>query len=108
VDEPAGRLSGGNVQKLVLARNLSREPKVIFAHQPTRGLDEGAIADVHAALLDARKRGAGVLLITEDIDELLALSDTVHVMLNGVLSEALPNHNLSVLELGVRMTGASA
>jgi len=105
-EQPAGLLSGGNMQKLILARNLSRQPKVILANQPTRGLDEGAIAAVHTLLLAARDQGAGVLLITEDLDELLRLSDQVVVMHNGALSQSLPADGLSARELGLRMSGA--
>ena len=68
-------LSGGNIQKLILARALSPNPSFILANQPVRGLDEGAIAYVQTQLLEARDRGVGILLISEDLDELLALSD---------------------------------
>jgi ABC-type uncharacterized transport system ATPase subunit len=105
-EQPAGLLSGGNMQKLILARNLTRQPTVILANQPTRGLDEGAIAAVHTLLLAARDQGAGILLITEDLDELLRLSDQVVVMHNGSLSQALPANDLSTRELGLRMSGA--
>jgi simple sugar transport system ATP-binding protein len=73
-------LSGGNMQKLILARALSREPSFILANQPARGLDEGAIAYVQNCLLDARKRGAAILLISEDLDELMTLCDRIAVM----------------------------
>lgn len=105
-EQPTGLLSGGNMQKLILARNLARDPDVILANQPTRGLDEGAIATVHSLLIDARNRGAGILLITEDLDELLRLSDRVVVMHDGRMSESLPNTGLTSRELGLRMSGA--
>lgn len=105
-DQPVGLLSGGNMQKLILARNLARRPMFILANQPTRGLDEGAIATVHRLLLDARMLGAGILLITEDLDELLRLSDEVVVMHNGQLSAPLSTEGLSARELGLRMSGA--
>ena len=70
-DTPARQLSGGNMQKMILGRNLASDPKLVIANQPTRGLDEGAIAAVHAELLDARRRGAAILLISEDLDEVL-------------------------------------
>jgi ABC-type uncharacterized transport system ATPase subunit len=79
----AKALSGGNMQKLIIGRTLSRTPDVIVANQPTRGLDIGAVAYVHERLLAARERGAGILLITEDIDELFALSDRIAVMFRG-------------------------
>jgi len=82
---PAGSLSGGNMQKVILARVLSRNPKVIVAAQPTRGLDVGAIQYVHEQLLAQRIRGAAILLISEDLDELLALADRVAVIYEGAI-----------------------
>ena len=104
-DAETGLLSGGNIQKLILARALSREPKLILANQPVRGLDEGAIAYVHECLLAARREGAGILLITEDLDELLALADRVAVMYRGRLSETYAVKEVSVRELGLMMAG---
>ena len=98
-------LSGGNMQKLILARALSGEPSFILANQPVRGLDEGAIAYVQRQLLDARKRGAAILLISEDLDELMALTDRLAVMSHGRLSEALPTGSRSVAEVGLIMAG---
>ena len=99
------QLSGGNMQKLVLARVLSIKPDVILAHQPTWGLDVGAAAYVHDQLLAARQRGAGVLLISEDLDELLQLCDRIQVLYHGCLSEPLPINSVSLKELGMRMSG---
>ncbi len=79
-------LSGGNMQKLILGRVMSKQPRLVLANQPTRGLDVGAVAYVHEQLLAARSRGAGLLLISEDLDELLALSDRICVMFRGRLS----------------------
>ncbi|MEP6892541.1 MAG: ABC transporter ATP-binding protein [Gaiellaceae bacterium] len=79
----AATLSGGNLQKLVLARVLSRDPRVIVVSQPTRGLDVGATEYVHGELLAQRERGAGVLLVSEDLDELLALADRLLVVYEG-------------------------
>jgi ABC-type uncharacterized transport system ATPase subunit len=85
---PVGRLSGGNQQKVVLARELSNDEKrVVIAVNPTRGLDVGATAFVMKQLLAARSRGAGVLLVHSDLDELLAISDRVLVIYNGELRE---------------------
>jgi simple sugar transport system ATP-binding protein len=98
-------LSGGNVQKLVLGRALEREPRLILANQPTRGLDVGAVAYVHDRLLEARGRGAAILLISEDLDELLALSDRVAVIYRGRLGPALPTESLTLRELGLMMAG---
>ena len=98
-------LSGGNIQKLILARVLERGPRVILANQPTRGLDVGAVASVHERLLAARRRGAGVLLISEDLDELLALADRIAVLYRGRLTDALPTERLTVRALGLMMAG---
>src|SRR5690606_19118565 len=73
-------LSGGNMQKLIFGRNLADGPKVLIAAQPTRGLDEGAIAAVHGKILAARTAGCAVLLISEDLDETLALADRVQAI----------------------------
>ncbi|WP_292879325.1 ABC transporter ATP-binding protein [Nisaea sp.] len=101
-------LSGGNMQKLILARVLSRGPRFILANQPVRGLDEGAIAYVQRRLLEARKEGAGILLISEDLDELFALSDRIAVMYHGHLSPARPASELTVGEVGLMMSGQGA
>ena len=100
-------LSGGNIQKLILARALSPEPGFILANQPVRGLDEGSIAYVHTQLFEARKRGAGILLISEDLDELMSLCDRIAVIYRGGLSDALPASARSVTELGLLMAGQS-
>ncbi|WP_421857194.1 ABC transporter ATP-binding protein [Oricola sp.] len=98
-------LSGGNMQKLILGRAFDGEPRVILANQPTRGLDVGAVAYVHAKLVEARDRGAAILLISEDLDEVLALSDRVVVISKGRLSPPSKRGELSVREIGERMAG---
>ena len=98
-------LSGGNMQKLILARALSNTPSFILANQPVRGLDEGAIAYVQRQLLEARKRGAAILLISEDLDELMTLTDRIAVMSHGTLSSALPTGERSIAEIGLMMAG---
>lgn len=98
-------LSGGNMQKLILARGLSRNPRFIIANQPSRGLDEGAIVYVHNQLLEARKRGAGVLLISEDLDELLTLADRIVVMYQGTLQHAPAIESLNITSIGLMMSG---
>lgn len=79
----AGNLSGGNQQKLVIAREMSRDTKLLFAVQPTRGLDVGSIEYIHQRLIDARDEGDGVLIISSELDEILALSDRILVMFKG-------------------------
>ena len=104
-DAPARLLSGGNIQKLILARVLDRKPRLILANQPTRGLDIGAQTEVHRRLLAAREAGVGVLLISEDLDELMMLSDRIAVMYAGRLSEALPADGIDRGALGMMMAG---
>lgn len=98
-------LSGGNIQKLILARELRGEPKIIIASQPTRGLDVGAVGDIHRILLEAKERGAGVILVTEDLDELFALADRVAVMFRGKLSDFYPAEDMTMADLGLMMAG---
>ncbi|NRP20722.1 Ribose import ATP-binding protein RbsA [Ensifer adhaerens] len=100
-------LSGGNMQKLILGRALDPDPTVILASQPTRGLDVGAVAYVHRMLLEARDRGAAVLLISEDLEEVLALSDRIIVMSKGRLSTPSSRGERSIRELGELMAGHS-
>ncbi len=85
----AGTLSGGNQQKLILARELAREPEIVVAAEPTRGLDIESTRFVHQQLRDASSRGAAILLITSDLDEAFALADAVHVIYRGTLSERM-------------------
>ena len=99
-------LSGGNMQKLILGRVLSEHPRVIIANQPTRGLDVGAVLYVQERLAAARRAGAGILLISEDLDELLALSDRIGVMYRGRLSTCRPRDGLNIRTLGLMMAGA--
>ncbi|WP_202913008.1 ABC transporter ATP-binding protein [Acuticoccus sediminis] len=101
----AALLSGGNLQKLILGRNLIEGPKLLVAAQPTRGLDEGAIAEVHREILAARGAGAGVLLISEDLDEVLGLADRVQAIVGGRLSPPAPADTLDARRLGLMMAG---
>ena len=105
--QPARLLSGGNVQKLLIGRWLARQPRIIIACQPSRGLDEGAISAVHSMLLAAREAGAAILLISEDLEEVLTLSDRVAVIYSGRLSEPMLNQSIDKIELGLLMTGES-
>ncbi len=98
-------LSGGNMQKLILARALSTDPAFILANQPVRGLDEGAIAYVQTQLLAARQRGAGILLISEDLDELISLCDKLVVIYHGELSAPFAPKQKTVQEIGLMMAG---
>jgi simple sugar transport system ATP-binding protein len=104
-DAPVRKLSGGNMQKLILARVLSQGPHLILANQPTWGLDVGATAAVHQHLLDAARRGAGVVLISEDLDELFQLSDRIQVMYQGRLSSPEDTATVDRARLGLMMSG---
>jgi simple sugar transport system ATP-binding protein len=100
----AGGLSGGNQQKVILAREIDRNPKVLLAAQPTRGLDVGAIEFVHRRLVEERDEGRAVLLVSLELDEILSLSDRILVMFEGrIVAEFSPD--VSEEELGVAMTG---
>lgn len=98
-------LSGGNMQKLIFGRNLIDGPKVLIAAQPTRGLDEGAIAAVHGEILAARAAGCAVLLISEDLDEVLALADRAQAIFGGRLSPPVATDTLDARRLGLMMAG---
>jgi simple sugar transport system ATP-binding protein len=108
VDTRVRLLSGGNLQRLILAREIETEPSLMVAVQPTRGLDVGAIETVHRLLLERRDRGAGILLISEDLDEILALADRVDVMYEGRIVGSFDAEKADVHEIGLLMTGASA
>jgi len=98
-------LSGGNIQKLILARELSRSPKVLIAAQPTRGLDVSATEYVRRLILEQRNRGTAVLLISDDLDEILALSDRIAVIYEGQIVGVMPGDEANLSELGLMMTG---
>ena len=98
-------LSGGNLQKVVLAREFSGEPKLLVAASPTRGLDVGAIETVHSYLRDAAGDGLAVLLISEDLDEILALADRIAVMYEGAIVGVTARADASVDEIGLMMAG---
>jgi len=104
-DTLAKNLSGGNIQKMVLAREISRSPRVIIAAQPTRGLDIGATEYVREQLLDQRRQGVAILLISEDLDEILALSDRIAVIYEGQIMDILPRENATPEKLGLLMAG---
>jgi simple sugar transport system ATP-binding protein len=107
-DAPAKSLSGGNLQKVILARELSGEPVLVVAAQPTRGLDVGAMEYVHNRILAQRDRGAGVLLISEDLDEIMGLSDRILVIYEGKVVGETSAEEASREQIGLWMTGASA
>jgi general nucleoside transport system ATP-binding protein len=101
-------LSGGNIQKLILARELTREPRVLVAAQPTRGVDINSTLYIHRCLLDQRERGTATLLISEDLDEIMALSDRIAVMYEGQILGVLPRQEATQDSLGLLMAGVRA
>jgi general nucleoside transport system ATP-binding protein len=104
----AKSLSGGNIQKIVLARELSRKPRVIIAAQPTRGLDIGAAEYVREQLLVQRKAGTAVLLISEDLDEIFALSDRIAVIYEGKIMDILDRDQATREKVGLLMAGVKS
>ena len=103
---PVRVLSGGNLQKLMLSREISEETKVIIAMQPTWGLDVGAAEFVHKRLIEAREAGAAVLLISKDLQELTALSDRIAVMYSGEISGVVDDPRSADIEkIGLLMAG---
>jgi simple sugar transport system ATP-binding protein len=105
-DAPAQHLSGGTQQRVVLAREFSRNPKLIIACQPTRGLDVGATEYVRSKLVDMRNNGCAVLLISADLDEIWALSDRIAVIYEGRIVAVKDPQKTSESELGLLMAGA--
>ena len=100
----AAALSGGNQQKVVIAREVGRDPSVLVAAQPTRGLDVGAIEYVHRRLIDARDQGRAVLLVSLELDEILSLSDRILVLYEGQIAGEYGT-DVTEEELGLAMTG---
>jgi simple sugar transport system ATP-binding protein len=98
-------LSGGNQQKVILARELNQQPKVFITNQPTRGLDVGVIEYVHRQLLEKRKEGVAILLFSEDLDEILNLSDRIIVLFKGQIMGDFSSSSVRVEELGLLMAG---
>jgi ABC-type uncharacterized transport system ATPase subunit len=103
---PTSTLSGGNQQKVIVARELSREIKVLIANQPTRGLDVGSIEYIHHEIIEMRDEGIGVLLISAELDEIQALSDRIAIMYHGEIVAILPADQVTREELGLMMAGS--
>jgi general nucleoside transport system ATP-binding protein len=105
LDTPLKNLSGGNIQKLIMARELSRQPQVLIAAQPTRGVDIGATEYIHQRLLAQRESGTAVLLISEDLDEILALSDRIAVIYEGRIMDVVGRKEATSERIGLLMAG---
>ncbi|WP_274626298.1 ABC transporter ATP-binding protein [Arvimicrobium flavum] len=106
-DSPVKSLSGGNIQKVVLAREFSGDPRFLLIDQPTRGVDIGAQEAIHAEIMKQREDGRAILLISVQLDELIALADRILVMFAGRIMGELDGNNVSEEELGFMMAGAS-
>ncbi len=107
-DVRTGTLSGGNLQKVLLARELAFDPLVLVAAQPTRGLDVAAREYVHRQFLNLRARGRGVIVISEDLEELFAISDRIAVMFEGRVLDVLPTAEADAARVGLLMAGTKA
>ena len=103
---PTGKLSGGNQQKVIVARELSRPVKLLVANQPTRGLDVGSIEYIHKEIIAMRDRGVAVLVISAELDEIMALSDRIAVMYRGQIVTTVPAGEVTREQLGLWMAGA--
>lgn len=108
MDAPVKSLSGGNLQKVILARELVGNPKLVVACQPTRGLDVGAMEYVHQAMLDQKESGSGVLLISDDLDEIFLLSDRVIVMYEGKIMGEMNAEEADRDKIGLWMSGVTS
>ncbi|MEA3351110.1 MAG: ABC transporter ATP-binding protein [Chloroflexota bacterium] len=107
VQTPVGKLSGGNLQKVILAREISSEPLLMVAMQPTRGLDVGAIEAIQILLLQQRGAGTAILLISEELDELFTLSDRIAVISDGKIMGIVDAEEADINEIGLMMTGST-
>ncbi len=105
--EPASSLSGGNQQKAIIAREVERNPDLLIAAQPTRGLDVGAIEFIHKRLIEQRDNGKAVLLMSFELDEIMDVSDRIAVMYDGKIIDIVEANNTSETELGLLMAGVS-
>tara|TARA_Y100001960_G_C14650691_1_gene815762 strand:- start:802 stop:1230 length:429 start_codon:yes stop_codon:yes gene_type:complete len=106
-DTPSRQLSGGNVQKIILARELSGDPKLLVASHPTYGLDVAATSLTHELLLSQRARGAGILLVSEDLDELIKISDRILVLFEGTIMGPVDTNEVNSQTLGAMMAGVA-
>jgi len=104
-DGNVSQLSGGNAQKLIIAREFDPNPKLLIAYQPTHGLDVGSIEFVHNKILELRKQGAGVVMVSSDLTEIMSLSDRIAVMYNGRIIGKVDAHKTNTAEIGMLMAG---
>jgi ABC-type uncharacterized transport system ATPase subunit len=107
IDTPVRILSGGNLQRVILAREIDAAPTLLVAVQPTRGLDVGAIEGIHQTLLDLRATGTAILLVSEELEELLTLADRIAVMYEGRIAASVDPATADIHQIGLYMTGGA-
>ena len=105
INVPAGNLSGGNQQKVIVAREFSRPIKLLIASQPTRGLDVGSIEYIHQRIIEKRDQGCAVLLVSTELDEVMGLADRIAVMYRGKIIAVLPAQEATKEGVGLLMAG---
>jgi simple sugar transport system ATP-binding protein len=108
LDEPVWKLSGGNLQRLLLGREIKNKPRVLIAANPTRGLDIQAATEIRRILLEQREEGAAIMLISEDLDEIVSISDRIAVIYEGRLIGEVSSEEASIHDLGLMMMGTQA
>ena len=108
VDVPVSALSGGNQQKVIVAREFDRDVSLVIASQPTRGVDVGSIEYIHARIVEERDQGAAVLIVSSELDEVVALSDRILVMYRGKIAGEFAAGEATTTELGLAMLGSGA
>ncbi|MGA1861515.1 hypothetical protein OWM07_01320 [Deferribacter thermophilus] len=105
IDQAVRYLSGGNIQKVIIARELSQNPQILVALYPTRGLDVGSAEYVHKVILEEREKGVTTILISEDLDELFRLSDRIGVIFRGKIIGIVDPKETTIIEIGLLMAG---
>jgi ABC-type uncharacterized transport system ATPase subunit len=105
LDKPAGKLSGGNIQRLILARELFRDPDLLLADKPTSGLDVGSQEFIRRRLMEEREKGKAILLVSEDLDEIMMMSDRIAVIYEGELVSTVLTELVTKEEIGAQMAG---
>jgi general nucleoside transport system ATP-binding protein len=106
-DPEAKMLSGGNLQKFLMGRELDRKPGILVINQPTWGVDAGAASTIRQAIVDLARAGSAVLVISQDLDEIFEVADRIAVISRGELSDALPSHSLTTERIGLLMAGSA-
>ena len=107
IAELANSLSGGNLQKFIVGREISRKPKLLIASQPTWGVDVGAALEIRSQIVNIAEKGSVVIIISQDLDEIFLLSDLISVIYNGNLSKQFKKEDISFEEVGLLMGGSS-